>query len=348
MSASGGTVRLALDAMGGDHGPTEVVPGGLRWANENPNDHLTLVGDEQIIRAIAGGELPANVSIVHGPGVITMEENPANAVRERKDASMVVAATLVRDKLADAVVTAGHTGAGMAAGVLIIGRIKGVIRPAIAVQFLLREKPLLLLDVGANPDSTPENLYQYAHMGQIFSERVLGVVNPRVALLSIGEEKGKGDVRIQRATELLDQSSLNFTGNVEGRHLAADEADVVVCDAVLGNVAIKLVEGVTTTITDMFRAEFRRLPFGPIAALLMRGSIARIRTQLDYERIGAAILLGVQGTVAITHGRARSRMVYFACATAARAVRERVTEQIASSLAENKISAPDGLPVGPA
>ncbi|NBP82650.1 hypothetical protein EBU60_02145 [bacterium] len=194
MSASGGTVRLALDAMGGDHGPTEVVPGGLRWAKENPNDYLTLVGDEQIIRAIAGGELPANVSIVHGPGVITMEENPANAIRERKDASIVVAAALVRDKLADAVVTAGHTGAGMAAGVLIIGRIKGVIRPAIAVQFLLREKPLLLLDVGANPDSTPENLFQYAHMGQIFSERVLGVTNPRVALLSIGEEKGKGDM----------------------------------------------------------------------------------------------------------------------------------------------------------
>jgi glycerol-3-phosphate acyltransferase PlsX len=205
-----------------------------------------------------------------------------------------------------------------------------------------------LLDVGANPDATPENLYQYAHMGSIFSEHVLGVSNPRVALLSIGEEKGKGDQRIQRATELLDLADLNFTGNVEGRHLAADEADVVVCDAVLGNVSIKLVEGVTTTITDMFRQEFRRLPFGPIAAILMRPAIARIRAKLDYERIGGAILLGVKGSVVITHGRARKRMVTFACSTAARVVREGVSGRIASALAAAPPVAADGLPSGPA
>lgn len=348
MSAQGGRVRLALDAMGGDHGPAEVVPGGLRWARENPADELILVGDEAIVRQLIGNSPPSNVRIVHGPDVIGMDEHPATALRERKGASILVATNLVRDGEADAVVTAGHTGAGMAAAVLRLGRLPGVDRPALAVQFLLREKPLLLLDIGANPDATPENLYQYAHMGKIFSERVLGVANPRVALLSIGEEKGKGDQRIQRATELLDLADLNFTGNVEGRHLAADEADVVVCDAVLGNVSIKLVEGVTLAITDMFRAEFRRLPFGPIAALLMRGGIARIRARLDYERVGAAILLGVKGSVAITHGRARQRMITFACATAADAVRERVSERIATALAEAPSVARDGLPSGPA
>jgi glycerol-3-phosphate acyltransferase PlsX len=348
MASSEGRVRLALDAMGGDHGATEVVPGALRWARENPDDQLILCGDEPLILQLAGGTLPSNVSIVHAPDVIAMDEHPAAALRERKGASILVATNLVREGAADAVVTAGHTGAGMAAAVLRLGRLPGVDRPALAVQFLLREKPLVLLDIGANPDATPENLYQFAHMGAIFAERVLSVPNPRVALLSIGEEKGKGDQRIQRATELLDLADLRFVGNVEGRHLATDDADVVVCDAVLGNVTIKLVEGVTTTITDMFRAEFRRLPFGPIAALLMRPAIARIRAKLDYEKIGGAILLGVKGSVVITHGRAKSRMIYYACGTAAEAVRGRVSERIAAALAESAPTRADGLPSGPA
>jgi len=348
MAAPVGRVRLALDAMGGDHGALEVVPGGLRWAKENASDELILVGDEPLLLKLAGGSLPANVRIVHAPEVIGMDEHPAHALRERKGASILVATNLVREGHADAVVTAGHTGAGMAAAVLRLGRLPGVDRPALAVQFLLREKPLVLLDIGANPDATPENLFQFAHMGSIFSERVLGVANPRVALLSIGEEKGKGDLRIQKATELLDLAALNFTGNVEGRHLATDAADVVVCDAVLGNVSIKLVQGVTTAITDMFRTEFRRLPFGPIAALLMRPGIARIRAKLDYERIGGAILLGVKGSVVITHGRARSRMIYYACGTAASAVREGVSTRIASALADASSVTADGLPSDPA
>lgn len=348
MASSEGRLRLALDAMGGDYGAPEVVPGAMRWARENPNDALILCGDEPVLLGLIGGTLPKNVSIVHAPDVIGMDEHPATALRERKSASILVATNLVREGAADAVVTAGHTGAAMAAGVLRLGRLPGVDRPALAVQFLLRQKPLVLLDIGANPDATPENLFQFAHMGSIFAERVLAVPNPRVALLSIGEEKGKGDQRIQRATELLDLADLRFVGNVEGRHLATDDADVVVCDAVLGNVTIKLVEGVTTAITDMFREEFRRLPFGPIAALLMRGSIARIRAKLDYEKVGGAILLGVKGTVVITHGRAKQRMAYYACGTAAEAVRGRVNERIAAALAEAVPTRADGLPAGPA
>ena len=175
------------------------------------------------------------------------------ALREKKDASILVATELVKRGEADAVVTAGHTGAGMAAAVLRLGRLRGVDRPALAIQMVGTERPFVLLDIGANPDSTPENLAQYAQMGAIFSERVLGVDRPRVALLSIGEEKGKGDARIQRATELIDETDLNFIGNVEGKDLTAQVADVVVCDAVLGNVVIKFFEGLSGLIFDQLR-----------------------------------------------------------------------------------------------
>ncbi len=239
--------------MGGDHGPAEIIPGALDFARANPLDRVILVGDETTVARIAGA-LPANVSIVHAGQVIGMDEHPALALREKKDSSILVATDLVRRGAADAVVTAGHTGAGMAAAVLRLGRLPGVDRPALAVQMITDSGPMVLLDIGANPDSTAENLAQYARMGAIFAERVLGVANPRVALLSIGEEKGKGDARIQRATELLDASGLRFEGNVEGKDLTRHLADVVVCDAVLGNVVIKFFEGLSSFIFDLWRA----------------------------------------------------------------------------------------------
>src|SRR4051812_42564751 len=219
-------VTIAVDAMGGDHGPAEVVPGALDHARSHVRDRVILVGDEQTVRGLAG-DLPSNVSIVHASEVIDMEEHePALALREKKDSSILVATDLVRRGEAGAVVTAGHTGAGMAAAVLRLGRLPGVDRPALAVQLVTEAGTLVLLDIGANPDSSAENLAQYARMGAIFSERVLGVDRPRVALLSIGEEKGKGDARIQRATELIDETDLNFLGNVEGKDLTAQMADV--------------------------------------------------------------------------------------------------------------------------
>ena len=249
-------VRVAVDAMGGDHGPSEVVPGSLDFARSHPLDTVILVGDEAIIRGIAG-DLPPNVRIVHASQVIGMDEQPALALREKKDATILVATDLVRRGEADAVMTAGHTGAGMAAAILRLGRLPGVDRPGLAVQMITDSGPLVLLDIGANPDSTAENLAQYARMGAIFAERVLGVADPRVALLSIGEEKGKGDARIQEATVLLDASGLRFEGNVEGKDLTKHPADVVVCDAVLGNVVIKFFEGLSGFIFDLWRAEFQ-------------------------------------------------------------------------------------------
>ena len=332
--AATGGVRVAIDAMGGDHGPSEVVPGALAFARAHPDDRIILVGDQVVLAGIAG-PLQANVSIVHASQVIGLDEHPALALREKKDASILVATDLVRRGEADAVVTAGHTGAGMAAAVLRLGRLRGVDRPALAVQMITDSGPMVLLDIGANPDSTAENLAQFARMGAIFAERVMGVPNPRVALLSIGEEKGKGDARIQRATELLDASGLRFEGNVEGKDLTKHMADVVVCDAVLGNVVIKFFEGLSGFIFDLWRTEFRRGIRGKLAYGLMRPGVDRIRNVFDYEKVGGSPLLGVRGTVIITHGRAKRRMVEYACEVGATTARTKVPERIAEALAEH-------------
>jgi len=340
-------VRIAVDAMGGDHGPTEVVPGALDHAKAHPEDRVILVGDEPTIRRIAGA-LPANASIVHASEVVGMDEHPAMALREKKDSTILVAMDLVKRGEADALVTAGHTGAGMAAAVLRLGRLPGVDRPALAVQLITEGGTLVLLDIGANPDSSAENLAQYARMGSIFSERVLGVQKPRVALLSIGEEKGKGDLRIQQATELLDQTDLHFIGNVEGKDLTRHQADVVVCDAVVGNVVIKFFEGLSGYIFDLFRGEFRGSLRGKIAGLLMRPSIDRIRQVFDYERVGGSPLLGVRGTVIITHGRARRRMIGYGVAVAATMARTRVPELIGEALRPTSGAPADGTGPAPA
>jgi glycerol-3-phosphate acyltransferase PlsX len=346
-----GGVRVAVDAVGGDHGAAEVVPGSLAYARAHPEDTVILVGPDEVLAPFLR-DRPANVRTVHAAEVVGMHEQPALALREKKDASILVATDLVRKGEADAVVTAGHTGAGMAAAVLRLGRLRGVDRPALAVQMVGGDKPFVLLDIGANPDSTAENLAQYARMGAIFSERVLGVERPRVALLSIGEEKGKGDARIQRATELLDATDLNFIGNVEGKDLTLQVADVVVCDAVLGNVVIKFFEGLSSFIFDLLRSEFSGSIRGRLAYLLMRPSIARIRKVFDYELVGGSPLLGVRGVVIITHGRARRRMIEHALRVAATAARERVPERIAEELSAGAAAAlaaaaadePDAVP----
>src|SRR4051794_2065859 len=332
--------------MGGDHAPEEVVCGVFDWAAEEGNHNgksVILVGDEQRIRDIAIKERyrgpswdPANdasVSIVHASESIAMNEHPAAAIRSKRDASINVCMRLIKDGKADAVVTAGHTGAAVAAAILNLGRLKGVVRPALAVQMITDKGPMVLLDIGATTDSTGTNLYQYAQMGTIFSERVLGVSNPSVALLSIGEEGGKGEQRVQDATALLAASDLRFIGNAEGKDLPQHPADVVVCDATVGNVTIKFFEGLSTFIFDAVRAEFQRRPWGPIGYLFMRPGVGRIRQRFDYERLGGSPLLGVKGSVLITHGRAKRRMIGFAVEVGAAAARARIPDRIADALA---------------
>ncbi|HUG48324.1 MAG TPA: phosphate acyltransferase PlsX [Candidatus Limnocylindria bacterium] len=325
-------VRVAVDAMGGDHAPLEIVRGALDWSVGHPEVELLLVGDEVQLRPHIVGELPAQVSLVQAAQSVAMEEQPAQAVRRKRDASINVCMRLVREGRADAVVTAGHTGAGVASAILYLGRLRGVDRPALAVQMITDRGPFVLLDIGATTDSTGVNLAQFAHMGAIFAERVLGVHDPSVALLSIGEEGGKGEARVQDASARLGASELRFIGNVEGKDLPHHPADVVVCDASVGNVTIKFFEGLSSFIFDQLRQEFRRWPLGPLGYLFMRPGIGRIRGRFDYERLGGAPLLGVKGSVLITHGRARRRMIGFAIEVGAAAARARIPDRIAAAL----------------
>jgi phosphate acyltransferase len=326
-------VRVAVDAMGGDHAPEEVVHGALVWAREHPETDVILVGDEARMAPSFGGPLPPHISIEPASELVAMNENAASAVRRKRDASINVCMRLVREARADAVVTAGHTGAGVAAAILGLKRLPGVDRPALAVQMVTAKGPFILLDIGATTDSTALNLFQYAWMGAIYAERVMGVANPTVALLSIGEESGKGEQRVQEATSLLRASDLRFVGNVEGKDLPSHPADVVVCDATVGNVTIKFFEGLSSFIFDQLRTEFRRWPLGPIGYAFMRPGLDRIRKRFDYERLGGAPLLGVKGTVLITHGRAKRRMVGFAVEVTAAAARARIPDRIADALA---------------
>jgi glycerol-3-phosphate acyltransferase PlsX len=327
-----GSVRVAVDAMGGDFAPLEVVAGTLAWARAHPSDSVLLVGIPDRIAECAGGPIPPNVEVVPASQVVEMDESPALALKAKKDSSIMVAMDLIKQGRADALVTAGHSGAGMAAAVLKLGRLPGVDRPALAVQMVTETGPFVLLDIGANMDSSGHNLYQFAHMGSIYAERVLGVSKPRIALLSIGEEKGKGDLAIQQATEMLDaDGSLNFVGNVEGRDLVKHKADVAVCDAVVGNVTMKFFEGLARFIANLWAKEFRRLPFGPIGYLFMRRGANRIRSVFDYEKLGASPLLGVKGMVLITHGSAKRRMMEFAVEAGATAARAHIPDLIAES-----------------
>ena len=331
-TVSDGPIRVAVDAMGGDHAPLEIVSGTLSWARAHPADRVLLVGIPERIAEVAGGPIPPNVEIVPASQVVEMEESPAQALKTKKDSSILVAMDLIKQGRADALVTAGHSGAGMAAAVLKLGRLPGVDRPALAVQMVTEAGPFVLLDIGANIDSSGNNLYQFAHMGSLYAERVLGVPNPRIALLSIGEEKGKGDQAVQQATELLDEDgSLNFVGNVEGRDLVKHMADVAVCDAMVGNVTMKFFEGLATFIFKLWEKEFRGSIRGKLAYLLMRPSVGRIRTTFDYEKMGASPLLGVKGMVLITHGSAKRRMIEFALDAGAAAGRANIPDLIADA-----------------
>jgi phosphate acyltransferase len=329
--------RVAVDAMGGDHAPEEVVCGAVDWARLHDDVEVILVGDEARIMAFIDEPLPAHVRIVQASQLVEMGEAPAVAVRRKRDASINVAMRLVRDGEADAVVTAGHTGAGVASAILNLKRLPGVDRPALAVQMITETGPLTLLDIGATTDSTGVNLAQYAHMGSLFSERVLGVRNPTVALLSIGGEEGKGETRVQDATALLKDGHLNFIGNVEGRDVPHHPADVVVCDASVGNVVMKFFEGLSIVIFDMLRTEFRRPPWGPLGYLFMRPGIRRIRERFDYEKLGGSPLLGVNGTVLITHGSAKRRMIGYAVEVTAAAARADIPQRIMATLASEGV-----------
>jgi glycerol-3-phosphate acyltransferase PlsX len=303
-------MRIAVDAMGGDLAPREVVRGAINYAASHA-DEVILVGDvPRLEREVAeyGRGRPASVSFVDAPEVVGMGESPAAAIRRRRS-SIRVATDLVRDGGADAVISAGSTGATMAAAIFRLGRLEGIDRPALPAYFLTPSGPLVLLDVGANVDCEPHNLVQFAAMGSLYAERVLHVASPRVALLNIGEEPEKGDALTREAHLRLRASDLHFVGNVEPHDLAGHVADVVVCDGFVGNVMVKLTEGLTSYIFRSIREDLLRGLVAPLAVLALRPGIDRLRHRFDYEQFGGSPLLGVRGVSIVTHGRAKARMV---------------------------------------
>lgn len=324
-------VRIAVDAMGGDHAPREVVRGAINYAASHA-DEVILVGDlPRIEREIAdyGHGRPASVRFVDAPDVIGMSDHPAQAIRAKRRSSIVVATNLVREDEADAVVSAGSTGATLAAAIFRLGRIEGIDRPALPAHMVTATGPVMLLDVGANVDSSPDNLVQFAAMGAIFAERVLKVTRPRIGLLNIGEEEEKGDALTREAYARLRASSLNFVGNVEAHEMIGHAADVVVCDGFVGNVVIKFFEGLTSYIFRSLRTDLQQGPLAPFALLALKPGFERIKERFDYEQYGGSPLLGVRGVSIVTHGRARARMMEHAIRVASEAARAGVPAQIA-------------------
>jgi len=316
-------MRIAVDAMGGDHAPEAIVAGAVAAARELGAD-VVLVGPDARVRAeLARHRSGPPLEVVDAPEVIEMHEAPAMALRRKRRSSIVVAVELVKSGRADAVVTAGHTGAAMGAALLGLGRIPGVDRPAIAAVLPTQaEKPAILLDVGANVDCKPHHLLQFALMGSAYAHRVLGTASPRVGLLSNGSEEGKGSELTLAAAPLLRASGLNFVGNVEARDFFLGVADVVVCDGFVGNVTMKFGQGLALAIRNIVKEELRgirgkllRLYLAPLV-----GSILRLYRRIDYREYGGAPLLGIDGVVIVAHGSSNARALRNAVRVAAETV----------------------------
>jgi phosphate acyltransferase len=284
--------RIAVDAMGGDRGPAEVVAGALEAAGVRLTP--VLYGD--------AGLDTHGLELQETYGVVEMDDKPAEAVRAKPDSSLVSSVRAVAAGDADAVVSAGNTGAMLAAGLLELRRVPGVMRPAIAVPIPARTGPSVLIDAGANADARPEHLVQFATMGSVFAEEILGVASPTVRLLSIGEEPEKGNQLTLEAHALLAASDLNFAGNCEGRDVLEGAADVVVTDGFTGNVTLKLLEGTITNLLDAFREEIAATTRGTLGGLLIRPAARRLRKRLDPDTYGGAYLLGLRGLAVIAHG----------------------------------------------
>ena len=314
--------RIAVDAMGGDRGPDEIIAGAL----DARSDTLTPVLFGPAGLETHGLELEGTV------GVIEMHEKPAEAVRSKPDSSLVAAVRAVAEGRADAVVSAGNTGAMLAAGLLELRRLPGVMRPAIAVPIPAKNGPSVLIDAGANADARPEHLVQFATMGAVFAEEIHGIENPVVRLLSIGEEPQKGNQLTLEAHELLAASDLNFAGNTEGRELMLGAADVVVTDGFTGNVALKLLEGTIKTLLDSLREEISATATGKLGGLLIRPAARRLRHRLDPETYGGAYLLGLRGLAVIAHGNSSRVAIANAVRLAARGVEHDVVGRLATRL----------------
>ncbi|WP_117169745.1 phosphate acyltransferase PlsX [Paraliobacillus sediminis] len=326
-------MKIAIDAMGGDHAPEAVVKGAMEAVKQIKNLEIILVGDQEKITPHL--TIDSKISIIHTTTVITGEEEPVRAVRRKKDSSLVLMANEVKENRADACVSAGSTGALMSAGLFQVGRIKGIERPALSPTLPTKDqKGFLLLDVGANVDAKAKHLVQFAIMGTIYSEKVRGIKSPRVGLLNIGTEDGKGNELTKAAFSLLKQAPINFIGNVEARDLLEGVADVVVTDGFSGNITLKTIEGTASTMFSMLKKSFMANMKTKVAAGLMKNDLKKLKDQLDYAEYGGAGLFGLQAPVIKAHGSSNARAIFSAIKQACYMVEYDVTKTIETTVAE--------------
>ena len=326
-------MRIAVDAMGGDYAPKVVVKGAVQAAQKDSYE-IILVGDEVQLREEMKGYRTSSlpISIHHCSEVIGMDESPAIACRQKKDSSIMVATRLIKEGMADAMVSAGNSGAVMAATLMVLGRLPGVGRPAIVVSIPTLKGAVVLLDVGANVNSTAKDLLQFAVMGNIYMKTIMKKEAPRIGLLSIGVEEVKGDEVTVEAHRLLRQSGLNFVGNIEGRDIVKGKADVIVCDGFVGNILLKFGEGIAEEFVNLFRDEILKYPFRKMALLLLRGAFRDIKKKVDYAEYGGAPLLGVDGCAIICHGSSNAKAISNGIRVAAEFMEKRINQQIKESL----------------
>ena len=332
-------VTIAVDAMGADHAPKPEVEGAIRAA-KTLGVKVILVGREEIIRRELGQHSEAAslpIDVVHASEHVTMEDSAAKAMRGKRDSSMRVAARLVRDKIADGFVSAGNTGACMAIAKTVLGVVPGVDRPALSGMFpTLKGTPVVVVDVGANVDCSARMVAQFAVMGEIYSRIVLHLESPRVGLLSIGEEELKGNELTRAATPLLKTLNLNFIGNVEGRDIYTGKADVVVCDGFIGNVALKVSEGVVDIVKHMLQESLEATITRKIGYVLSKTAYTDFKKRVDYSEIGGAPLLGVKGVCIVCHGRSNANAIRNAIRVAAEFSRGQINHLIESELGGKK------------
>jgi glycerol-3-phosphate acyltransferase PlsX len=326
-------MRIAVDAMGGDYAPGVVVEGAVQSVKKTPYE-IILVGDKTRLtgemKNYRSSSLP--LSIYHCSEVIGMDESPAIACRQKKDSSIMVATRLVKEGMADAMVSAGNSGAVLASALMVLGRLPKVDRPAIAALIPTLKGVVALLDVGANVNSTAKGLLQFAVMGNIYMKTIMNKESPRIGLLSTGVEETKGNEVTVEAHRLLRQSGLNFTGNVEGKDIVKGKADVIVCDGFVGNILLKFSEGIAGEFISLFRDEILKYPFRKIALILLRGAFKDIKKRVDYTEYGGAPLLGVDGCSIICHGGSNAKAISNAIRVAGEFVEKRINQQIKESL----------------
>ena len=326
-------MRVALDAMGGDEAPKEIVKGALRAIELYPElEKIILVGKEEEIKKYLTGK-EKKIEIVDAREVIEMDDHPAIAYRKKKDASITIATKLVKEGKADAIISAGNTGGQMASSLFILGRIKGISRPAIATPLPAIKGITLLLDSGANSDCSPENLQQFALMGSIYAKKVLKRENPKVALLNIGSEKTKGNELTIKTYEILENmENINFVGNIEGREVPQGNVDVIVADGFVGNIVLKLSEGMGKAINTIIKDEISKSFVRKLGAFLMKDVFIGLKKKMDYREIGGAPLLGVNGISIICHGTSDSIAIHNAIRVAIRCKEEDYVEDIKNKL----------------